>query len=82
MDAVYVTGKKRTIAPKNPNQKDYIDAIRNHDIVFGIGPAGTGKTYLAMAMAVAALAKKKSAASFLPGRPWKPAKLWDSCPGT
>jgi phosphate starvation-inducible PhoH-like protein len=59
MDAVYVTGKKRTIAPKNPNQKDYIDAIRNHDIVFGIGPAGTGKTYLAMAMAVAALAKKK-----------------------
>jgi phosphate starvation-inducible PhoH-like protein len=59
MDTVYVTGKKRTITPKNPNQKEYIDAIRNYDIAFGIGPAGTGKTYLAMAMAVAALAKKK-----------------------
>ena len=59
LDTVYVTSKKRSITPKNPNQKDYIDAIRNFDIVFGIGPAGTGKTYLAMAMAVAALAKKK-----------------------
>ncbi len=59
MDTVYVTAKKRTITPKNPNQKEYIDAIRHHDIAFGIGPAGTGKTYLAMAMAVAALAKKK-----------------------
>lgn len=59
LDTVYVTSKKRAITPKNPNQKDYIDAIRDHDIVFGIGPAGTGKTYLAMAMAVAALAKKK-----------------------
>ncbi len=58
-DTVYVTSKKRTITPKNPNQKEYIDAIRNFDIVFGIGPAGTGKTYLAMAMAVAALAQKK-----------------------
>ena len=59
MDTVYVTSKKRTITPKNPHQKEYIDAIRNFDIVFGVGPAGTGKTYLAMAMAVAALAKKK-----------------------
>ena len=47
------------IAPKSINQKLYIDAIRNHDIVFGIGPAGTGKTYLAMAMAVAALMKNQ-----------------------
>jgi phosphate starvation-inducible protein PhoH and related proteins len=59
LDAVYVTSKKRTIAPKSPTQKEYIDAIRSFDIVFGIGPAGTGKTYLAMAMAVAALAKKQ-----------------------
>jgi len=58
LDAVYVTSKKRTITPKSPAQKEYIDAIRSFDIVFGIGPAGTGKTYLAMAMAVAALAKK------------------------
>jgi phosphate starvation-inducible PhoH-like protein len=56
MDTVYITSKKRSIAPKNPAQKNYIDAMRRFDIVFGIGPAGTGKTYLAMAMAVAALA--------------------------
>jgi phosphate starvation-inducible PhoH-like protein len=48
-------GSRRHIAPKSLNQKAYIDAIREHDIVFGIGPAGTGKTYLAMAMAVAFL---------------------------
>jgi phosphate starvation-inducible protein PhoH and related proteins len=59
LDAVYITSKKRTITPKSPTQKEYIDAIRQFDIVFGIGPAGTGKTYLAMAMAVAALAKKQ-----------------------
>ncbi len=57
MDTVYVTSKDRTITPKSRAQKEYIDAIRNHDIVFGIGPAGTGKTYLAMAMAVSALSK-------------------------
>ena len=43
----------RHVAPKSVAQKRYVDAIRRHDIVFGIGPAGTGKTYLAMAMAVA-----------------------------
>ncbi len=57
LDTVYITAKKRSITPKNPNQKDYIDAIRSFDIAFGIGPAGTGKTYLAMAMAVSALKK-------------------------
>ncbi|MFC1857791.1 PhoH family protein [Thermodesulfobacteriota bacterium] len=57
LDTVIVTSKKRSIAPKSPAQKEYIDAIRNFDIVFGIGPAGTGKTYLAMAMAVSALYK-------------------------
>jgi len=67
LDTVYVTSKKRSITLKNPNQKDYIDAIRNFDIVFGIGPAGTGKTYLAMAMAVAALAKKKVSRIVLTG---------------
>ena len=54
LDTVYVSAHKRVIAPKSVNQKAYIDAIRTHDIVFGIGPAGTGKTYLAMAMALAA----------------------------
>ena len=57
MDTVYITSKKRSITPKSPAQKNYIDAMRRFDIVFGIGPAGTGKTYLAMAMAVAALTK-------------------------
>ncbi len=57
LDTVYITSKKRLITPKSSNQKEYIDAMRSYDIVFGIGPAGTGKTYLAMAMAVAALSK-------------------------
>jgi len=57
LDQVYITGNKRIISPKSANQKRYIDAIRNNDIVFGIGPAGTGKTYLAVAMAVAAFSK-------------------------
>jgi phosphate starvation-inducible PhoH-like protein len=55
LDKVYVTTKNRVISPKTKNQKIYIDAIRSKDIVFGIGPAGTGKTYLAVAMAVSAL---------------------------
>lgn len=55
LDTVYISAMKRRIAPKSLNQKKYIEAIRAHDMVFGIGPAGTGKTYLAMAMAVAAL---------------------------
>ena len=59
LDTVYITAKKSAITPKSKAQKEYIDAIRGCDIVFGIGPAGTGKTYLAMAMAVAALVKNK-----------------------
>ena len=55
LDTIYISAHKRTITPKSVAQKQYIDAIRNFDIVFGIGPAGTGKTYLAMAMAVAEL---------------------------
>lgn len=50
---------KRRITPKSPNQRLYLEAIDNHDIVFGIGPAGTGKTYLAMAQAVSYLLAKK-----------------------
>ncbi len=57
LDTVYITAKKSVVTPKSPSQKAYIDAIRTHDIVFAIGPAGTGKTYLAMAMAVAAFFK-------------------------
>ncbi len=50
---------KKVIAPKTMNQRRYVDAIEGHDLVFGIGPAGTGKTYLAVAMAVAALLSKR-----------------------
>ncbi|MEA2625472.1 MAG: phosphate starvation-inducible protein PhoH [Candidatus Binatota bacterium] len=57
LDTIYISSHKRVITPKSLNQKVYIDAIRNHDIVFGIGPAGTGKTYLGMAMAVAELTR-------------------------
>jgi phosphate starvation-inducible PhoH-like protein len=59
LDTVYVSAHKRVITPKSVHQKLYIDAIRNYDVVFGIGPAGTGKTYLAMAMALAALMKNQ-----------------------
>jgi phosphate starvation-inducible PhoH-like protein len=52
------SGKKR-VAPKTVNQRRYLDAIEQHDIVFGIGPAGTGKTYLAMAQAVSFLLAKR-----------------------
>ena len=57
LDTIYISSHKRVITPKSVAQKAYIDAIRRYDIVFGIGPAGTGKTYLAMAMAVAELMK-------------------------
>lgn len=57
LDKVFITSKKVAVTPKSQTQKEYIDAIRKYDIVFGIGPAGTGKTYLAMAMAVSALSK-------------------------
>jgi phosphate starvation-inducible PhoH-like protein len=58
-DTVYVSARHRIITPKGLGQKRYIQAIRDNDIVFGIGPAGTGKTYLAMAMAVSFLVERK-----------------------
>jgi phosphate starvation-inducible PhoH-like protein len=53
------TSGKRQVVPKSVTQKKYLDAIEQHDIVFGIGPAGTGKTYLAMAQAVSFLLSKR-----------------------
>lgn len=58
LDKIEVSSKRQFITPKTEGQKKYVDAIREHDIVFGMGPAGTGKTYLAMAMAVSALKKQ------------------------
>ncbi len=58
-DVVFFSAKGKAIKPKTLGQKQYLQAIRNHDIVFGIGPAGTGKTYLAVVMAVQALKNRK-----------------------
>ncbi len=52
-------GVKRTVQPRTPNQRKYVEAIEQNDMTFGLGPAGTGKTYLAVAMAVAGLMAKK-----------------------
>ena len=54
-----LSNRGRTIRPKTANQKRYVDAIEDHTVTFGIGPAGTGKTYLAMAMAISALQHKR-----------------------
>ncbi|NQT75214.1 MAG: PhoH family protein [Candidatus Omnitrophica bacterium] len=59
LDRIEVSSKRQFVTPKTKGQKRYVDAIRGNDIVFGIGPAGTGKTYLAMAMAVNALKKQE-----------------------
>ncbi|MDX2020494.1 MAG: PhoH family protein [Deltaproteobacteria bacterium] len=58
-DTILVGSRARPIAPKTLAQKQYVDAIRDNDIVFGVGPAGTGKTYLAMALAVRELMEKR-----------------------
>jgi phosphate starvation-inducible PhoH-like protein len=58
-ERIQTSGKKTNVVPKTVGQKKYVEAIRSHDLSFGIGPAGTGKTYLAMAMAVAALREEK-----------------------
>lgn len=58
-ERIHTSAKKANVTPKTTGQKRYVQAIRQHDVTFGIGPAGTGKTYLAMAMAVAALREEK-----------------------
>ncbi len=58
-DRIQTSNRKPSLVPKTLGQKRYLEAIRNHDITFGIGPAGTGKTYLAVAMALVALKEEK-----------------------
>ena len=60
-ERITTSAKKSQVTPKTTGQKRYVEAIRHHDITFGIGPAGTGKTYLAVAMALAALREEKIA---------------------
>lgn len=59
LNNIPVASKRRFIIPKTDTQRRYTEAMRSHDIVLGIGPAGTGKTYLAMAMAISAFLKKE-----------------------
>ncbi len=59
-DRIQTSDKKASVTPKTVGQKKYVEAIRQHDVTLGIGPAGTGKTYLAMAMAVSALHEGKA----------------------
>jgi len=60
-DRIVTSTRKAPVAPKTVGQKKYVDTIRTHDVTFGIGPAGTGKTFLAMAMALDALKEEKVA---------------------
>ena len=75
-----ISRRGRTIRPKTLNQKRYVDAIDANTIVFGIGPAGTGKTYLAMAKAVQALQTKQVNRIILTARPSRPASASATCP--
>ena len=77
------TSGQEAVVPKSANQRRYVEAIREHDLVFGIGPAGTGKTYLAVAMAVGVAASEaRAAASSWPARPSRPASGSVSFPAT
>jgi phosphate starvation-inducible PhoH-like protein len=58
-DGVIEVGRRKRVVPRTHNQRRYIQAIREHDLVFGTGPAGTGKTYLAMSLAVSALLRRE-----------------------
>jgi len=67
-ERIITSPRKSPVVPKTVGQKRYVDAIRNHDVTFGIGPAGTGKTYLAMALAISAL-KEEQVARIILTRP-------------
>lgn len=58
-ESVVITAKRKPIVPKTPGQREYVAAIRHHDLTLGVGPAGTGKTYLAMAVAASYLVTKR-----------------------
>ena len=75
------THRGRQIGPRTVNQKIYVDAIRGSTITFGIGPAGTGKTYLATAMAVSAYFSKQVGRIILSARRSRRGRAWGSCRG-
>jgi len=80
-DVVFKSSRNRTITPKSVAQKRYLDAIREFDIVFGVGPAGTGKTFLAMAMAVGYLLRKEVKRIVLVRPRWRRGSDSASSPG-
>ncbi len=67
-ESVYITGRKKIITPRSQHQRSYLEAMQSKDLVFAVGPAGTGKTYLAVAMAVQAL-KAKEVSRIILSRP-------------
>ena len=92
-DVICISAKGRPIKPKTIGQKDYIKTIQQKPVTIGVGPAGTGKTYLAVAAAVAAFREKEvsrtirfapsaSTASSSRARRWRPASGWAFCPAT
>lgn len=81
-DFIAITAKGRPVRPKTLGQKAYIGAIVKNAVTFGVGPAGTGKTYLAVAMAVKAFKARRWTASFSRGLLWKPVRSWAFCPET
>jgi len=74
-DVLLFGNKGLVIKVKTPNQRKLVEAAAKNDIVFAIGPAGTGKTYTAVALAVKALKNKEVKKSSLPVRPWKLEKI-------
>ena len=80
-DCICLTNKGKPVKARTVGQRKYVDAIQKNTLVFGIGPAGTGKTFLAVAMAVTALKQNKSPASSSPVPPWRRGRNWASCPG-
>ena len=81
-DVIAITNKGRQIKCKTLGQKRYVQALKEFELVFGIGPAGTGKTYLAVAMAVQAFKNKKSSGLFSHDPRWKRARNSVFCPAT
>lgn len=79
-DDVLLSYRGRVIRPKTLGQKRYVDAIRSHTITFGLGPAGTGKTYLAMALAVAALKRHEVGRLILTRPVVEAGRTWAFCP--
>ena len=80
LGASILSTRGKTVRPKTFGQHEYVRAIRNHTITFGLGPAGTGKTYLAMAMAVNALQRREVSRIILTRPAVEAGSGWDSCP--